>query len=418
MWPTPVHEVLSAYETILNLPEERVNEIGKRIPIPQFESSLIIELCHCVIPIFQEKDTLVEVSSPTYILGDIHGNLFDLLRILIYAKPPPSSQILFLGDYVDRGEFSVEVVTLLFALQYAYPNNIIMLRGNHEFDHVNQVYGFYDEVILQTGKEVLWNEINSVFHWMPIAAVISDSIFCVHGGLSPALKSPQQLYGLQRPMTQYDDYMVSDVLWSDPSNTDKDYIRSTRGSGVAYGPSAVIKFLNETNLKHIVRGHQCVPFGILKFANSLLYTVFSSSNYEEAGSNRAGLLFITEQAEIQAFSLPPLDILKRADTIFKCSQGIKRGGIIKKPIQLVNTGRNASTDSASSTSSDDEGREKCCMALIVKSLELRRESKNQNSYQALAQRRAFQNIRRSSSSEIIKPKFKSGSIPSLGAISQ
>lgn len=416
MWPTAVHEVLSAYETILNLSEERIGEIGKRIPIPQFDASLIIDLCHCVIPIFQEKDTLVEVSSPIYILGDIHGNLFDLLRILIYAKPPPSSQILFLGDYVDRGEFSVEVVTLLFALQYAYPKNIIMLRGNHEFDHVNQVYGFYDEVILQTGKEILWNEINSVFHWMPIAAVVSDSIFCVHGGLSPALKSPQQLYGLQRPMTQYDDYMVSDVLWSDPSNTDKDYIRSTRGSGVAYGPSAVIKFLNETNLKHIVRGHQCVPYGILKFANNSLYTVFSSSNYEEAGSNRAGLLFVNEQAEIQAFSLPPLEILKRADTLFKCSQGIKRGGIVKKPIQLLSAGKSGMIDSTSSSSFDDDGKEKCCMALIVKSLELKKESKTQNTFQILAQRRAFQNIRRSSSSEVIRPKIRVGSLPNLGAM--
>lgn len=417
MWPKPVNEVLTAYETILNLPEERVGDIGKKIPIPQFEPSLIIELCHCVIPVFQEKDTLVEISSPIYILGDIHGNLFDLLRILIYAKPPPSSQILFLGDYVDRGEFSVEVVTLLFALQYAYPNNILMLRGNHEFDHVNQVYGFYDEVILQTGKEILWNEINSVFQWMPIAAVISDSIFCVHGGLSPALKSPQQLYGLKRPMTQYEDYMVSDVLWSDPSNTEKDFIRSTRGSGVAYGASAVIRFLNESNLKHIVRGHQCVPYGILKFANNLLYTVFSSSNYEEAGSNRAGLLFITEEGEIQAFSLPPLDILKRVDTLFKCSQGIKRGGIIKKPIQILNIGKGNISDSGSSTSYDDEGRDKCSIALSVKLLELRKESKNQNSYQILAQRRAYKNFGRSASLEILRPKVKHGTLSNIGAIS-
>ncbi|OHT08163.1 Ser/Thr protein phosphatase [Tritrichomonas foetus] len=392
MLPSSVTEILSAYEKILNLPEDKAEEIGRTIPIPHFDSSVILDLCRCTMSVFQSKDTLVETISPIYILGDIHGNLFDLLRILIYIKSPPKSRILFLGDYVDRGQFSIEVITLLFALQCAFPDHIVMLRGNHEFDSVNQVYGFYEEVSTQIGNDVFWNEINRVFQWMPIAAVVSGKIFCVHGGLSPSMNNPNQLSNLKRPISHYEDDIIGDVLWSDPTATDKDYIRSTRGSGVAFGPSSVVKFLTEAKLEHIVRGHQCVPLGILKFAGDSLYTVFSSSNYEDYGANRAGLMFVNGNDEIQVFSLPPLTIPKREDTFFSnCNEEEER----MKAEQKV---------------------EKRCIALNVKHAELLIENKSQKCLPVITQRRALMNMGRSLSYDILRSKSSTTKLPSLHPI--
>ena len=312
----PIATVISRFESLLEIPENMINEIGTKIPLPTISENLIKDLCDLTLTVFKSKKTLVEVEAPIYIVGDIHGNIFDLLRILIYAKTPPTSRLLFLGDYVDRGQYSVEVISLLFALQCAYPDNITLLRGNHEFAHVNQAYGFYEEVLRQFGSPCVWKIVNDVFKYMPLAAIVSHSIFCVHGGLSPTLTDPHILEQFERPIETYENDLIGDILWSDPSYTDKDYDRSTRGSGVAFGVQAVAKFLRDSRLDCIVRAHQCVPLGILKFANGGLYTVFSSSNYEEHGTNRCGLIYVSKEKVIQAFSLPPLNIIKRSNVLF------------------------------------------------------------------------------------------------------
>ena len=311
-WPEPVRKVLNAYRPIFDLDEDHAGDIGVETPIPEFPTKLINELCECYISHLQKLDTLVEIEAPIYILGDIHGNIFDLLRLLVYSRPPPQTRLLFLGDYVDRGEYSIDVVTLLFALAYAYPENVVLLRGNHEFEHVNQSYGFYDEVMSQRGSKTLYQNINKVFSWLPFAAVVSNTIFCVHGGLSPSLTSLKQLRGLPRPMAMYEGDLVSDLVWSDPQQTGElDYVRNQRGCGVVFGNPAISKFCKETKMNVIVRGHECVMLGVQKFGDHV-YTVFSSSSYEDIGNNRAGLMFVDAQKQIQVFSLPPLTILPRS----------------------------------------------------------------------------------------------------------
>ena len=315
-WPEPVRKVINAYRPILDLDQDATAGIGSDTPIPDFPTKLIMDLCDCYITVLQKKDTLIEVDAPVYILGDIHGNIFDLLRLLIYSGTPPQTRLLFLGDYVDRGEYSIEIVTLLFALGFAYPDHVILLRGNHEFEHVNQVYGFFDECMTQRGSKPLYQAINKVFQWLPFAAVVSGKFFCVHGGLSPSLTSLKQLKGLTRPMDMYDGDLVSDLVWSDPQQTgDLDYVRNQRGSGVVFGPPAIAKFLKETNMQYIIRGHECVMLGVQKFGDNL-YTVFSSSSYEDIGNNRAGLMFIDASGKIELFSLPPITIMPRSECRF------------------------------------------------------------------------------------------------------
>lgn len=258
-----------------------------------------------------------EIRAPVYVVGDIHGNIFDLIRVLVYTCTPPISQILFLGDYVDRGEFSLEVITLLFALYCAYPEKIVLLRGNHEFSNVNSTYGFQDEIHKEYKSLTLWNEVNKVFEWLPLAAVVSNAVFCVHGGLSPQFNNLKQLEVISRPMSDYDHSdLVSDLVWSDPSGATQSYTRSQRGSGVTFGVVAVQSFLRSTNLKYIIRGHQCVPLGISRFGQNTVYTVFSCSNYEDCEGNRCGILFISADIKLQAFSLPAITQIPRKDVVF------------------------------------------------------------------------------------------------------
>ena len=138
--------------------------------------------------IFLDQPCLLELEAPLQIVGDIHGQFSDLLRLFEYVGFPPEANYLFLGDYVDRGKQSLEVICLLLSYKIKYPDNFFILRGNHECAAINRVYGFFDECRRRYSIR-LWKVFQDVFNCMPMAALVENKIFCMHGGLSPAIKS-------------------------------------------------------------------------------------------------------------------------------------------------------------------------------------------------------------------------------------
>jgi protein phosphatase len=302
--------VLWAYKPLLSLDRTQYDEIGRSIPIPTFGEEIIEALCDAARKLFERSDLVVTVSAPFYIIGDIHGNLFDLLRILILAGQPPRVRLLFLGDYVDRGEYSVEVVTLLFSFLVRFPDSVVLLRGNHEFESTNRTYGFHAEVTSQYSSESVYNTINDAFNWMPLIATINNQVICVHGGISPHLTALTQVKKTKRPLTTYEVEYVSDLVWSDPCVEAKTYDESSRGLGVQFGLKALQDFLNALSMKTLVRAHQCITAGISRFGTDQLFTVFSCSRYE-GNDNRCGLLYIDHHLNFDFFSLPPIEQIPR-----------------------------------------------------------------------------------------------------------
>jgi serine/threonine-protein phosphatase PP1 catalytic subunit len=142
--------------------------------------------------------TRVLTSSALQICGDIHGQYYDLLRLFEYGGFPPEANYLFLGDYVDRGKQSLETICLLLAYKIKYPENFFILRGNHECASINRIYGFYDECKRRYNIK-LWKTFTDCFNCLPIAAIIDEKIFTMHGGLSPDLNSMEQIRRVMRP---------------------------------------------------------------------------------------------------------------------------------------------------------------------------------------------------------------------------
>lgn len=142
---------------------------------------------------------LLELKAPIQVIGDIHGQYQDLLRLFDHGGFPPKSNYLFLGDYVDRGKQSLETMALIMVFKIKYPENFFMLRGNHECQMINRIYGFYDECKRRYSLK-LWKHFGGLFDQLPIAALIEDKIFCMHGGLSPELDDPLQIAKIMRPI--------------------------------------------------------------------------------------------------------------------------------------------------------------------------------------------------------------------------
>lgn len=217
----------------------------------------VLTLCNVCREVLLSQPMLLELGAPIKICGDIHGQFNDLLRLFEYGGFPPEvstnfrtegcrikkcsfylvagidtwflqfshahaflnyvsqSNYLFLGDYVDRGKQSVEVVCLLFAYKIKYPENFFILRGNHECAGINRIYGFYDECRRRYSVKV-WKQFCNTFNCLPCTAIIDDKIICMHGGLSPQLSSVDQIQNISRPCEVPDTGLLCDLLWSDP----------------------------------------------------------------------------------------------------------------------------------------------------------------------------------------------------------
>ena len=133
---------LDINEVISKLLAVRSKPPGEMVDLSEKE---IMSICIVARQIFLEQPVLLELEAPLNVCGDIHGQYYDLLRIFDFSGFPPDSNYLFLGDYVDRGKQNIETICLLLAYKIKYPDNFFMLRGNHESQNINKLYGFYDE---------------------------------------------------------------------------------------------------------------------------------------------------------------------------------------------------------------------------------------------------------------------------------
>jgi serine/threonine-protein phosphatase PP1 catalytic subunit len=182
-------------QIIAKLLEVRGSRPGKQVNLSENEIKFLIVKSR---EIFMNQPCLLELEAPIKICGDIHGQYYDLLRLFEYGGFPPESNYLFLGDYVDRGKQSLETICLLLAYKIKYPENFFLLRGNHECASINRIYGFYDECKRRYSIK-LWKAFTECFNCMPIAAIIDEKIFCMHGGLSPELHNMEQIRKVMRP---------------------------------------------------------------------------------------------------------------------------------------------------------------------------------------------------------------------------
>ena len=330
---------MKSYETVL-AEYDKILESGKIIDefslvLPHFEESLLLDLIKESIAVLSEQPSLLTVPSPCTIVGDIHGNIFDLLRILKrFPNYKGKETLLFLGDYVDRGTHSIDVISVLLALVCKYPNRVFLLRGNHEFMHINLIYGFYDEVFICYRSTHLWEAFQNAFAWMPFAAVVGDQIFCVHGGLSPQVQTLQQIMDIKRPLVSYESTpMISDLVWSDPHESVSMFGENSRGSGVLFGTSAIRTFLTNVNLKMMVRAHQCVVNGFCPFADNIGVTVFSSSDYCNIMHNKCGVMYFHGKQKIEIYSMKTSTFLTARPTItMKLGKGL---GMVREEIKTT-----------------------------------------------------------------------------------
>ena len=311
--------VLNIYKSLFSESMRNVNEIGNAAhKIPKFSEENIRILCTQTIEILESEATLLKLNFEGIVVGDLHGSLQDLLRIFQAAGIPPIQRYIFLGDYIDRGEFSIEVVTLLFALKIIFPSHIYLLRGNHEFADINAIYGFKQQCLAEYSEQLFF-DINRVFSYLPLAAITRDRTFLVHGGLSPALKNVEQIELIPRPYESYENtafyQLVLDLVWSDPSESQTGFKPSARGTGQTYGIDVVTHFLKSNGLKQMIRGHQCVSSGVEQFHSACLYTVFTASNYAPDVANLSGIIKLSHNG-IEFIKFPPIRHTRKTDSNF------------------------------------------------------------------------------------------------------
>jgi len=214
------------------------------------------------------------------------------LRLFEYGGFPPESNYLFLGDYVDRGRTSLEVITLLTAFKLKRPKNFFLLRGNHECASITRIYGFYDECKRRYNIK-LWKHF-CVFNCLPAAAVVDDKIFCCHGGPSPECHHFDQIRRITRPTDIPDGGILCDLLWADPDQDISGWAENDRGVSYTFGPDVCANFLRTHDLDLIARAHQVVEDGYEFFANRRLVTIFSAPNYCGEFDNAGAVMEVKE----------------------------------------------------------------------------------------------------------------------------
>jgi diadenosine tetraphosphatase ApaH/serine/threonine PP2A family protein phosphatase len=286
----------------------------------------VAALCTDAADTFKQESTCVDIvigEQPLVVAGDIHGQFTDLVgHVLPQVEAIPGGQLLCLGDYVDRGPQSTEVLLLLFALKVEFPDRIYLLRGNHEDAVTSRLYGFWAEVHAKYrgagDGDAVWGAFHNAFCHIPLGALASTSegkrFFCLHGGLSPGLVSINSLDIVERSdygsMLDNESSTIADgAMWSDPTSQPIRYAASERGCGFSFGPMVTQDFCNDNRLEFICRAHQMTMEGYSWTHGQQCLTLFSAPNYCGMAGNLGAVMIADDNLALSfvTFDVAPTD---------------------------------------------------------------------------------------------------------------
>lgn len=285
----------------------------------RLEASAAHRILREVSALLRSEPNVLDLSYPLTVCGDLHGQFFDLIRLFEVGGDPANTKYLFLGDYVDRGCFSTEVVFYMYALKLTYKSSLWMLRGNHECRQLTAFFNFKDECIYKYSED-MYDKVMDSFDCLPIGALVNKTFFCMHGGLSPDIQTIAEICSLERFHEIPRDGPMCDLLWSDPFEQAKERehdggdaeewygYNDTRQCSYVFGQEAVKAFLRTNRLTSIIRAHEAQVDGYkMHFVNPAtgiprVITIFSAPNYCDVFKNKAAVLqFDTNLLNIKQF---------------------------------------------------------------------------------------------------------------------
>ena len=315
--PPPLHNLShSKLFPKKNLPDwkelkEHLKQEGK------LDKTDILELVSTFKNIIKSESNVIKVQDPLIIVGDLHGQFYDLLRIFTKGGDPSITKYLFLGDYVDRGAFSIECVLYLMSLKINFKNTFYMLRGNHECRRLTSYFNFKMECEVKYDLEIYEN-IMEAFDCLPLVCIINERFIALHGGISPTITYVNDIHKFNRFTEPPTDGAFCDILWADPIEKDVDALvtdwapNRTRGCSFVFGAKAAIPFLNCNNYLTVIRGHevQLDGFKINQWNTQVEFpsviTVFSAPNYCDVYNNKGAFIkFIDSNINIQQCNFSP-----------------------------------------------------------------------------------------------------------------
>ncbi|KAH9932305.1 serine/threonine protein phosphatase 2B [Fomitopsis serialis] len=268
--------------------------------------------------LLRAEPNLLYVDAPVTVCGDIHGQYYDLMKLFELGGSPATTRYLFLGDYVDRGYFSIECVLYLWSLKIWYPDTMFLLRGNHECRHLTDYFTFKLEC-KRKYSERLYDACMQSFCALPLAAIMNKQFFCIHGGLSPELQTLDDIRNIDRfrePPTQG---LMCDILWSDPvedfgqEKMNESFVHNhVRGCSYFFTYQAACQFLERNKLLSIIRAHEAQDAGYRMYRKTRttgfpsVMTLFSAPNYLDVYNNKAAILkYESNVLNIRQFNASP-----------------------------------------------------------------------------------------------------------------